>query len=187
MLPFTATPDRLATRQFVLTVVGGIAFAGPLTLVLALLNAAHGNYTSNMAWLWGVLQDWSNLVFPLLAIAILPALLTGWLRLGPMRRLLAYCQGLPPTAGRGLAVLGTFLLFELCVVPAALLGWALGKGNAGSLGGWYTVCAAFSLPWLLAALSSAWWVLRPPSTMVGLHDNSHLADKLGKIWYSFWK
>lgn len=77
-----------------------------------------------------------------------------------MRRLLAQCQGLPASRGRGLAVLGTVLLFELCVVPAALLGWGLERGQPGSLAGWYWLCTVFSLPWLLAAAASTWWVLR---------------------------
>jgi len=144
-----------------LTMVGGVVLAIPLALAAAVNTAMYGAYTVNSDWFRRVLQDWVNLAVPLVGVALIPALLTGWLRLKPTRWLLIYCQRLPACRRRGVGLLGTCILFELCVVAAALFGWALGRGEAGSLGGWYVLCTAISLPWLLASLWATWRVLRP--------------------------
>ena len=123
--------DRLATKQFVLTMVGGVVLAIPLALAAAIGTAMHSAHAINSDWLRGVMQDWGNLAVPLVRIALIPALLTGWLRLKPMRWLLAYCQPLAAGRRRGLALLGTLLL---CVLAAALFGWVVTRGEAESLG-----------------------------------------------------
>ncbi len=166
----SSDPNRLATAQLAWTMLGGVVLAVPLTLVLAFVSAMHGDYQVDAAWGRRVVQTWGALLGPLVGVAILPALLAGWLRLIPMRRLLAYCQDLPGRRGRWWAVVGTVVLFELCVVLAALFGWWSEQGQVKALAGWHLLCTVVSLPWLLAAAASTWWVLRTgPPPGYGLH------------------
>ena len=160
----------MATAQLAWTMLGGVVLAVPLTLVVALLSDMRSDYQVGTAWGWRVVQTWGALLGPLVGVAILPALFAGWLRLIPMRWLLAYCQRRPGNRGRWLAVIGTVVLFELCVMLAALFGWWSEQGQVKALAEWYWVCTAVSLPWLVAAAASTWWVLRTgPPPGYGLH------------------
>ncbi len=61
--------------------------------------------------------------------------------------------------GRGRVVAGTLLIFEGVLAAIALLGFAWGRGYI-PLTGCLTLCQAFGLPWLLAALGASWHRLR---------------------------
>ena len=151
------TIDDLANRQFRLTFLGGIALTPVVGLAIALLmyHPWADYWSEDVPPLVKFGTDAFGLSLSLLGTSILPALLTGWLRLAPMRWL--FKQTIPRPRGFVLAMAGTFLLFEATVVAAALLGGWMTKTGFKPI---WSICTGFSLPWLLAALWATQRVLR---------------------------
>ena len=111
-----------------------------------------------ITWVWALGAAFWGAIF--LGI---PALLFGVLRQPLMKRLFAYCRANAPDSTLDLALVGTFILFEL---PVGLIG-ILSSGNPAYYG--YSMgvfCFGLSLPWLLGSLWATWSIrdeLRTPA------------------------
>jgi hypothetical protein len=109
-----------------------------------------------ITWVWALGVAWWGAIF--LGI---PALLFGVLRQPLMKRLFAYCRSHAPDSTLDLALVGTFVLFEL---PVGLIG-ILSSGEPAYYG--YSMgvfCFGLSLPWLLGSLLATWSIRDELST-----------------------
>jgi len=153
------TPDDLTTRHLWRTFWGGMAFTPLLCLGVAVLMSGK----SGVDFMPQLGRDFISLTGAVWLIATLPALFFCWLRLGAMRWLFNYFQAQPGAGRRALVVLGMLVLFEALVL-ASTLGLFLFWRSAIEFRAIWSLCTAFSLPWLLAALWASWQVLRPTAT-----------------------
>lgn len=151
--------DRLATRQFVLTMIGGVVVAILLSLAFAVLTGMGGHYPTSSNWLRNALQDWVTVAVSLIGIAVLPALLACWVRWVPMRWLLGRLCQHPVRYNRLAGVGGTFCLFMSTVLLGALLMHLYERRVEFMVD--LKLCTGFSLPWLLSSLWATWRVLGP--------------------------
>ena len=152
------TPDDLTTRHLWRTFWGGMAFTPLLCLGVALIMFGVGFHEKDASL--GLLYNTAVFTGSVWLVATLPALLFCWLRLGAMRWLFGYYLAQPGAGRRALVVLGTLVLFEALVL-ASTLGLFLFWRSVIEFRAIWSLCTAFSLPWLLAALWASWQVLRP--------------------------
>jgi hypothetical protein len=101
-----------------------------------------------ITWVWAIGVAFGGAIF--LGI---PALLFGVLRQPLMKRLFAYCRSNAPDSTLDLALVGTFVLFEL---PVGLIGILSSSDPAYYGYSWGGVCFGLSLPWLLGSLWATW-------------------------------
>ena len=155
-------PDELARRARMhtwLTVGGGLVLLPLLPLTVALLGMSLP-----------AAADYVNLTFALLGISIIPATVFALLRQPAMRRLFRRVSQLDHVWQRAAYVLlGTLLIFLAFVALATgvtlLYFWGQYHFRSSSLTDQLlletvNIMLLFSMPWLLAALASAWYVNR---------------------------
>lgn len=97
----------------------------------------------------------------------IPAAVSGLLRLLPMRGLFRLSMGRPAILAYTPMLVGTFILFETCVLPIATLWLTLsptstyqGSPTITLYDTWLKV-SLLSLPWLLSSLYTSWQLIRP--------------------------
>ncbi|MCA8831412.1 hypothetical protein [Hymenobacter pini] len=159
-----ADANRRAWRHTWLTIGGGAVLAAVLILVTFYVRDAPPPSSI-------LSTEPLRMAAVGVGIGISPAALIACLRQPLMRRLFQWAASQPTTTARTTGILlGTTAVFVgvVALVLVLFLGWALlttahHSSTANELKGAKAVSLislAFALPWLLAALASAWYVNR---------------------------